>query len=79
MLSVPGDVSLACLDDNPFFSWFSPPIAHLALDSRPWIRGVLRWAEDVAAGVENHRKSINEAKLVDGCMIGPVPGGRAEA
>lgn len=78
-LSAPRDISLVCLDEAPFFKWMDPRMVHLALDSRPWIRRVVRWAENVAAGVEDHRRAISKAKFVGGGTIGPAPGGTAKA
>lgn len=74
-LSVPDHISLACLDDASFFHWMNPGMAHLALDSGPWIRRAVRWAENVAAGAEDHRKAISKARFVEGGTMGPAPGG----
>lgn len=77
-LSAPDHISLACLDEAPFFNWMNPGMAHLVMDSQPWIRRAVRWGENVAAGVEDHRKAISKAKFVEGGTMGPAPGGTAK-
>ena len=78
-LSAPRDISLVCLDEKPAFKWTDPMMAHLVANPRPWIRRIVRWAENVAAGAEDHQKTLNKVKFVEGGTIGPPPGGTAQA
>ncbi len=71
-LSVPEDVSLICLDGSRSFRMMNPMVSHLALDSRPWIRRAVGWANNVAAGVQDFEKSYNKARFVEGGTIGPA-------
>lgn len=42
------------------------------VDSRPVVRGVVRWANDVARGREERRQVLTEAGFVEGGTIGPA-------
>ncbi|MGB1129044.1 MAG: substrate-binding domain-containing protein [Haloferula sp.] len=71
-LRVPEDVSLVCADPHPDFAWRSPSIAHIDLDSRPWVRHILRWAAKVSLGQEYFRQISTKAQFISGGSIGPV-------
>lgn len=75
-LLVPEHVSLICGDPNPSFDWCRPTIAHIRWDSAPWIRRIVRWAENIARGKHDTRKAIMDAEFVDGGTIGPIPAER---
>jgi len=68
----PRDVSLVCGDPDPAFGWCDPVIAHISYDSRPWLRRIVRWANNVALGKDDRRKSSSLAKFVEGGTIGPA-------
>jgi DNA-binding LacI/PurR family transcriptional regulator/biotin operon repressor len=70
----PRDVSLVCMDPEPAFSWCDPIISHFTYDSRPMIRRIVRWADNVARGKDDRRKSSTLAKFVEGGTIGPAKG-----
>ena len=69
----PDHVSLACTDNNPFFEWCRPTIAHIGWDFRPLINRVVNWANNVSRGKEDRRKSGTKASFVPGGTIGPAP------
>ena len=71
-LLVPEDVSLICGDPDPRFSWCRPTIAHITWDSTPWVRRIVRWADNISRGKRDTRKRITEAKFVDGGTVGPT-------
>ncbi|NNJ42840.1 MAG: substrate-binding domain-containing protein [Akkermansiaceae bacterium] len=71
-LEAPQDISLVAMDPDPAFAWCDPPISHISYDSRPWLRRIIRWAENVANGKDDLRKSSSPAKFVEGGTIGPV-------
>jgi DNA-binding LacI/PurR family transcriptional regulator len=73
-LSAPNDVSLVCLDEVRAFRFMNPTISHFTLDSRPWIRRAVNWANNVAAGVQDCGKALNKAKFIEGGTIGPAKG-----
>lgn len=75
LLRVPEDVSLVCTNDSPDFEWLQPPVSHIHWDSRPLIRRILKWAENVSHGKEDLQKTETPAEFVPGGTIGPVPGG----
>jgi len=68
----PRDVSLLCLDPNPAFAWCQPSVPHIHWDSRPIIRRITSWADNVARGKDDRRQSFTRAEFIDGGMIGPV-------
>ena len=69
----PEQVSLACMDGDSSFEWCLPPITHIAWDSRPLVKRVIQWADNISRGKEDRRKSTRNARLVLGGTIGPVP------
>jgi len=46
-IMVPRDISMICQDPDPVFCWWDPPVSHIAYDSRPWIRRIVRWVANV--------------------------------
>jgi hypothetical protein len=71
-LRVPEDVSLVCTDDDPAFAWCHRPITHIAWDSRPVIRRVIEWANNVGRGKIDLRQTISAARFVPGATMGPA-------
>ena len=72
----PRDVSLICTDPDLTFALCKPSIAHIQWDSRPVVRRVVRWANNIARGRDDLRKSYTKAVFIEGGTIGPVPNGR---
>ncbi|QTN33034.1 substrate-binding domain-containing protein [Akkermansiaceae bacterium] len=71
-LRVPEDVSLVCADADPYFHWNKPSISHIRWDSRPVVRRIVRWADNVARGKADIRQSRTRAEFVEGGTIGPA-------
>lgn len=72
-LSAPKDLSIMCLDFDPVFSWCQPEIAHIRWNSKYMVSRVVRWANNVARGKEDRRKTSAKAEFVEGGTIGPCP------
>ncbi len=49
-----------------------PEVTHIRWDSRPVVRRVVRWAENVAHGIDDRRQTEVKAGFVHGGTIGPV-------
>lgn len=71
-IQVPQEVSLVCTDGDPHFDWFNPSVAHIRWDSRPVVRRIVRWADNVARGKADRRQTLTKAEFVEGGTIGPV-------
>lgn len=69
---VPDDVSLICTDEEPWFDWCRPEMAHIRWESKPLVSRVVRWAGNVRAGRKDIRQSEVPAEFVPGGSIGPV-------
>jgi DNA-binding LacI/PurR family transcriptional regulator len=69
----PEHVSLICTDPDPASVWCKPSLAHIRWDTRPVIRRILRWADNVADGKIDRRQTFTKAEFVEGGTIGPVP------
>ena len=69
---VPQHVSLVCTAPDPTFAWCLPTIAHIRYDIRAVLRRVVRWADNVARGMDDRQQSFTKADFVDGGTIGPV-------
>lgn len=72
-IRVPDDISLISTDADPAFAWCKPPISHIHWDSRPVVRRILRWAENVSRGKEDLRQTLTPAEFLPGGTIGPAP------
>jgi hypothetical protein len=70
----PRDVSLVCFDPHPAFAWCQPSVAHIQWDSRPLVRRIARWADNVARGKDDRRQSLTQSEFIEGGTIGPVFG-----
>lgn len=71
-LRIPEDISLICTDGHQTFRWCRPSVAHIEWDSRPIVRRVLRWADNIAKGKSDLRQSHTKASFISGGTIGPV-------
>lgn len=71
-IRVPQDVSLICTDADPAFAWCKPAITHIAWDSRPVVRRIVRWATNVGQGKEDLRQVLTPATFFEGGTIGPA-------
>lgn len=73
-LAAPRDVSLISLDDHPAFEWFEPKVSLIRTDTRKFVPRVVKWAENVANGREDRRKTLIRSEFVEGGTIGPARG-----
>ncbi len=71
---VPEDVSLACCESNPHFSWCKPPISHIGWDVRPVVRRIVRWANHTSLGRDDRRQTNTRCRFIEGGTIGLVRG-----
>lgn len=74
-LRVPEDVSMICTDDDPSFEWSKPAVSHIRWDSRPVVRRIVKWAENVSLGKRDLRQTLTPAEFVPGGTIGPAARG----
>ena len=68
----PEHVSLICTDQDAYFNYFSPSIAHVRYPTEPWARRITQWANHIAAGEEDRRQSLTKATFVEGGTMGPA-------
>jgi DNA-binding transcriptional regulator YhcF (GntR family) len=71
-IRVPEDLSLICTDADPAFAWCQPSIAHIAWDSQPLVRRVLKWADGISRGKGDVRQTFAVAKFMPGGTMGPT-------
>ncbi len=69
----PEHISLICIDGDLTFEWCEPSVAHIQWASRPWVRRIVRWANNVSRGEDDRRQTITNVKFVDGGTVGPAP------
>ncbi len=74
-LRVPEDVSLISTDHHPELAWCDPPVSHIAWDTRPVVRRIVRWAGNISRGKRDVRQTLTPATFVEGGTIGPVARG----
>lgn len=75
-IRIPEDVSLVCCDADPHFAWCKPPVTHIRWDSRPVVRRIVRWANNIGCGQDDRRQTDTKAEFVEGGTIGPIPSSR---
>lgn len=73
----PRDVSLICHDPDSAFSWCDPPVSHIRWDTRPVVKRMVQWVENIARGKEDRRQTLVKAVFVEGGTMGPVAGRRS--
>jgi DNA-binding LacI/PurR family transcriptional regulator len=73
-LDVPKDLSLLCTDSDPSFAWCQPSIAHISWQSRPIVKRIVQWADNIAREKKDQQKGFSKAELIEGGTIGPAPG-----
>lgn len=71
-LRVPEEVSLICTDQDVVFDWCQPAVSHMRWDSRPLVRRIVRWVNNVSHGRMDIRQPMTQAQFVEGGTIGPV-------
>lgn len=69
----PRDVSIACYDADPSFSWYLPPITHIDWDPTKLLQAVVRWVNQVGKGNNHQRLTLVDSTFVPGGTIGPAP------
>jgi DNA-binding LacI/PurR family transcriptional regulator len=71
-LWVPDDVSLVCTDPDVSFDWCQPAISHIRWDSRPLVKRIVRWVNNVSHGKRDLRQVFVPAEFVPGGTVGPI-------
>lgn len=69
----PDRVSLICTEADRAFDWQEPKVAHIKWSTERMIRRVIRWADHVASGKTDQRKTFTKAKFIDGGTVSPAP------
>ena len=72
-LQVPGDVSLVCMDQAPYFNRFQPPISHVRWNDQLMVNRIVRWANNISHGKEDTRQTTIDAEFVEGGTVGRAP------
>ena len=69
-LRVPKDVSLICTDNDANFEWCEPSVSHIRWESRPVVRRIVRWANNISLGKKDTRQSVVLSDFVLGGTTG---------
>jgi DNA-binding LacI/PurR family transcriptional regulator len=72
----PRDISMICHEPHPLFEWWNPQVSHIAYDTKPWVRRIVRWVDNVSHGADDKTQTSTRARLIEGGTIGPAPGSR---
>ena len=72
-IRVPQDLSLVCLNDDPYFKQCRPSVSHIRWSSRLVVNRIVRWANTVSQRKEDTRQTSVKAEFIEGGTIGPVP------
>ncbi len=63
------NVAMICTDYHSHFDWCAPNIAHFSWDSKPLVKRVVRWVNNVAAGKDDRRQNLYPVKFISGNAI----------
>ncbi len=69
-LRVPGDVSLVCMDQAPYFHRYQPSISHAAWNDQLVVNRIARWAKNVSHGKEDTRQTMIDAEFIEAGTVG---------
>ena len=72
-IRVPQDLSLICVDNDPYFSQCQPSVSHIRWSSQPIVNRIVSWVRNISEGKEDTRQTMIKAEFVEGGTIGPVP------
>ena len=73
-MKIPDDVSLVCTDDAPGFAWCEPAVSRIRWDSRPVVRRIVRWVNNLARGKDDRRQTLTKIEFIEGGTMGPAAG-----
>ena len=71
-IRVPQDLSLICVDNDPYFNQCQPSVSHLRWSSRPVANRIVSWVRNISQGKEDTRQTLIKAEFVEGGTVGPV-------
>ena len=72
-ITAPRNISLICLDSDPIYDWCEPAISHVHWNTDAMTRRIVEWANNVARGNTDQRKTFLKAEFIEGGTIGPAP------
>jgi DNA-binding LacI/PurR family transcriptional regulator len=72
-IRVPQDLSLVCVDDDPYFSQCQPAVSHIRWSRRPVVNRIVRWVNNISQGKEDTRQTSIKVEFIKGGTVGPVP------
>ncbi|MFK7912141.1 MAG: substrate-binding domain-containing protein [Akkermansiaceae bacterium] len=65
-IRVPQQLSIVCMDPCRTYSWCSPAVSHIGFDTRPLMRRVSSWANNIAQGKPDKRMVTTESTFIEG-------------
>ncbi|MFT6793187.1 MAG: DNA-binding LacI/PurR family transcriptional regulator/biotin operon repressor [Rubritalea sp.] len=74
-IQVPRDLSLICVDDDPYFKQCRPSVSHIRWSNRSVANRIVNWVNNISEGKEDTRQTTIKAEFVEGGTIGQVPEG----
>ncbi|PQJ27119.1 hypothetical protein BSZ32_00445 [Rubritalea profundi] len=72
-IRVSQDLSLICVDNDPYFSQCQPSVSHIRWSSQSIGNRIVRWVRNISEGKEDTCQTMIKTKFVEGGTIGPVP------
>jgi len=73
-IRVPQDLSLVCVNEDPYFKQCRPSVSHIRWSSRSVANRIVRWVRNISEGKEDTRQTMIKAEFVEGGTIEPVGG-----
>jgi len=73
-LSAPKDLSMICMQQDPYFDWCRPKISHFEWDGAPMLRRILQWSNHMACGKPDIKQLDISSDYVEGGSVGAFKG-----
>jgi DNA-binding LacI/PurR family transcriptional regulator len=71
-LRVPQDLSLVCVENDPYFNKCRPSVSHIRWSNRSVVNRIVRWVRNISERKEDTRQTMIKSEFIEGGTIGPV-------
>ena len=78
-IQMPRDLSLICVDNDPYFKHCRPSVSHIRWSSRSVANRIVNWVRNISQGKEDTRQTTIKAEFIEGGTIGVAPQSATES
>jgi DNA-binding LacI/PurR family transcriptional regulator len=78
-IQMPRDLSLICVDNDPYFKQCRPSVSHIRWSSRSVANRIVNWVRNISQGKEDTRQTTIKAEFIEGGTICVAPQSATES